>query len=192
MAALKINDLFTKISYVFKNDIFIINNKYVIGGSKSELANVGEMFCVLNDDYIELCKSDITETEIISINNIKDAKKDLSKEVNYNIHTTVEENIRTILKNRKNHIKNISEWKKLEFSESDYDDFFNKGLNVELFKDKKLPSITINKNIFPLLTEKTFENFSYNVKINDELCKFICKLELPFFTLYMIYFYLDI
>ena len=148
MATLKINDLFTKIQYVFKNDIFIIDNKYVIGGSKSELANVGEMFCVLNDDYIELCKSEITETEAISINNIKDAKKDLSKEVNYNIHTTVEESIRTILKNRKNHIKNISEWKKLEFSESDYDDFFNKGLNVELFKDKKLPSITINKNIY--------------------------------------------
>ena len=45
-----LNDILTKISYVFKKDCYIINRKYVIGGEESEYENASNMLCLLTPE----------------------------------------------------------------------------------------------------------------------------------------------
>lgn len=193
MATMKLNDIFTKLAYVYKNDLLIINKKYVLAGDKSYTSCVGDMLCILTDEAEEILKTDLPDANIILINDIKSAKTNLEKEMVLNPIQWIDSSILNTLKTRDKKQKNVKSWKKIELNDEEFDDFFNKGFSIDLFTESdNIPTVTISKNLFPLLSDKNYDNFSFNVKVNDELCEFISKLETPHFTIFNILYYLDI
>ena len=189
---MKLTDVFTKLSYVFKTDLLNINKKYVIGGSESNLKNVGTMMCELSDDSIEVIKEELPDNDMIYIKNIKDAKTNLEDNLVLDILPTtksgVEENLKSLIK-EKNKVKN---WGSITLTEDEYDDFFNKNISINICKDETLTPIVVCKNMFPMLTEKNFENLKYYLKINGEFTdNLLTKFDTDYFELYNFLYYLN-
>ena len=151
---MKLTDVFTKLSYVFKTDLFIINKKYVIGGSDSNLKNVGTMMCELSDDSIEVIKEELPDNDMIYIKNIKDAKTDLQNNIITEILPTTKDGVLESLKELKKQKKKITNWGKLTLNEDEIDRLFNKNVSIEICKEETDTPVIISKNMFPMLTEK--------------------------------------
>lgn len=189
---MKLTDVFTKLSYVFKNDLFIIDKKYVIGGSDSNLKNVGTMMCELSEDSIEVIKEELPDSNMIYIKHIKDAKKNLDDNIVINILPTTKNNMLETLKDINKMITKCKKWDNFKLTEDEYNDFFNKAIAIHVCKEETTTPITIAKVLFPMLTEKNFENLVYNLKTDAEFTdNLITKFEIEYFTLYNILYFLD-
>ena len=189
---MKLTDVFTKLSYVFKTDLFIINKKYVIGGSDSNLKNVGTMMCELSDDSIEVIKEELPDSDMIYIKNIKDAKKNLDDNIVINILPTTKNNMLDSLEDTIKMIDKCKRWDNFKLSEEEYKDFFDKSITIQVCKDETVTPISIAKVLFPMLTEKNFENLVYNLKTDGEYTdNLITKFEIEYFTLYNILYFLN-
>ena len=189
---MKLTELFTKISYVFKTDIYVLQHKYIVGGSDSNLKNTGTMICILNEETSELMKREVSEKDFFYIKNIKEAKTDLEDNLVLDILPTtksgVEENLKSLIK-EKNKVKN---WGSITLTEDEYDDFFNKNISINICKDETLTPIVVCKNMFPMLTEKNFENLKYYLKINGEFTdNLLTKFDTDYFELYNFLYYLN-
>ena len=189
---MKLTDVFTKLSYVFKTDLFIIDKKYVIGGSESNLKNVGTMMCELSDDSIEVIKEELPDSDMIYIKNVKDAKKNLDDNIVINILPTTKNNMLESLEDIIKMINKCKKWDNFKLTEEEYKDFFDKSITIQVCKDETLTPISIAKVLFPMLSEKNFENLLYNLKTDGEYTdNLITKFEIEYFTLYNILYFLN-
>ena len=63
MAKFTFKDILTKVSNVFKNDMYIIDYQFCLGGKESEDFNRSTLLCVLTPELMELVKEQFPENK---------------------------------------------------------------------------------------------------------------------------------
>ena len=195
MATLTFDDLITKTSYVFKKDAYLVNNRYAIGGTNSEIENVSEFLCVYNTDFMNVLKDKFEDKKVVSILDLKKVKKEPKLLI-----TDINEELETEVIERKNKLEklilSIDNWKSFDFNEDDAETLFGKYNSLELFTDNdKIPSVTITKSLFPLIKPANAENLYYKVIIpedNEELIQLVISYDTEWFQIYNLVHYITI
>ena len=192
-------DLLNKACSIFKDDMYIVNNRYLLAGDMSEKDSDGYYFCRLSQDSIKVCNEQLGEKEqIIYVENVrksKDSFGELSRIVEK------EDEKKLVLKKYKNLNKQLSTvqgWEKVKLTEEEINDLYDRCVNIELFKNESnIPTVTISKSFLPLTTEKNIDNLFYSVQVienNDidegDIGKLFLSIDIPQFQLNMIYTYL--
>lgn len=199
MISKNFKDLLNKACAIFKDDMYIVNNKYLLAGKLSENGSDGYYLCRLSQDSIKVCNEQLGEKEqIIYVENVRKSKDtfgELSRVVEK------EEEKESVLKKYKSlnkQLGTVQGWEKVKLTEEEIDDLYNKCVNIELFKNEPdIPTVTISKSFLPLTTEKNIDNLFYSVQVieNDDIDegdigKLFLSIDIPQFQLNMIYTYL--
>ena len=199
MISKNFKDLLNKACAIFKDDMYIVNNRYLLAGKLSENGSDGYYLCRLSQDSIKVCNEQLGEKEqIIYVENVRKSKDtfgELSRVVEK------EEEKELVLKKYKSlnkQLGTVQGWEKVKLTEEEIDDLYNKCVNIELFKNEPdIPTVTISKSFLPLTTEKNIDNLFYSVQVieNDDIDegdigKLFLSIDIPQFQLNMIYTYL--
>lgn len=197
MSKIDFGTILTKIAYVFKKDVYIIDYRYCMGGEESESENVGNYLCELNENTSVILKEIFPNSEIIYFSDIKKAKKDLNAYSSTEIGDDIKEKINNRKKTLLKELDNVKKWKDFPFTEELLHKIFKNGETVELFTDDdSIPSITISKTLFPLVTEKKYDSLVYSISWNeddtDELCKFITSFDTEILRLYGLFYFISL
>lgn len=199
MISKNFKDLLNKACSIFKDDMYIVNNRYLLAGDMSEKDSDGYYFCRLSQDSIKVCNEQLGEKEqIIYVENVRKAK-DTFGELSRIVEKEDEKDL--VLKKYKNLNKQLSTvqgWEKVKLTEEEINDLYDRCVNIELFKNESdIPTVTISKSFLPLTTEKNIDNLFYSVQVienNDidegDIGKLFLSIDIPQFQLNMIYTYL--
>ena len=199
MISKNFKDLLNKACSIFKDDMYIVNNRYLLAGDMSEKDSDGYYFCRLSQDSIKVCNEQLGEKEqIIYVENVRKAK-DTFGELSRIVEKEDEKDL--VLKKYKNLNKQLSTvqgWEKAKLTEEEINDLYDRCVNIELFKNESdIPTVTISKSFLPLTTEKNIDNLFYSVQVienNDidegDIGKLFLSIDIPQFQLNMIYTYL--
>ena len=199
MISKNFKDLLNKACSIFKDDMYIVNNRYLLAGDMSEKDSDGYYFCRLSQDSIKVCNEQLGEKEqIIYVENVRKSK-DSFGELSRIVEKEDEKDL--VLKKYKNLNKQLSTvqgWEKVKLTEEEINDLYDRCVNIELFKNESdIPTVTISKSFLPLTTEKNIDNLFYSVQVienNDidegDIGKLFLSIDIPQFQLNMIYTYL--
>ena len=199
MISKNFKDLLNKACSIFKDDMYIVNNRYLLAGDMSEKDSDGYYFCRLSQDSIKVCNEQLGEKEqIIYVENVRKAK-DTFGELSRIVEKEDEKDL--VLKKYKNLNKQLSTvqgWEKVKLTEEEINDLYDRCVNIELFKNESdIPTVTISKSFLHLTTEKNIDNLFYSVQVienNDidegDIGKLFLSIDIPQFQLNMIYTYL--
>ena len=199
MISKNFKDLLNKACSIFKDDMYIVNNRYLLAGDMSEKDSDGYYFCRLSQDSIKVCNEQLGEKEqIIYVENVRKSK-DSFGELSRIVEKEDEKEL--VLKKYKNLNKQLSTvqgWEKVKLTEEEINDLYDRCVNIELFKNESdIPTVTISKSFLPLTTEKNIDNLFYSVQVienNDidegDIGKLFLSIDIPQFQLNMIYTYL--
>ena len=190
-------DFLNKIVKIYKRDMYVLDNQFLLPGKVSDEELVGHMICVMNIEKIKSIISDFGTTYFIS--DIRAAKKAMAENTENTYVSTklLKSELESVIKTKDklmNKISNIKSWDELIFDEETLNSIFTEGNTIELFKDdKKIPSVTIRNSVFPLLTEKTATSIFYNVykSNNDDIWYLTFMYNTDFFQCYNIITYID-
>ena len=196
MAKLDLDVLLTKIGSIFKKDAYIINNMYCIGGNESEEQKMTQIVLYMTPDAMAVLKEAFPDNDYVYIKNVKEAKKDLEKNVNYRIFESEKKDLQERLQNVLTEVNKSETWKNFEFSEEEADFIFNDGGSLELFgEDSGIPAVTVGKNLFPMVTVKRLETLFYDVHVpetSEELVSLITTMAMDYFQIYNLIQYIMI
>lgn len=188
MASLTFNDLMTKISNVFKSDLYILNNKYCIGGPESEDENITQIVCLLTPECSEIIKQTFPDSDVVYIKDVKKIKDNFDDFSSLKIFETEKKDL---LKRRDKILDlalKVDTWNSFEFTEDDIIDIFKEGMTYELFTNNdKIPSVTISKSLFPMVKEKGANSLYYQIYIpesDDDLIHLITSFDTEWFQIY--------
>jgi len=186
-------DLLVKIKSIFKTDIYLIHNQYIIGGEKSSADNIGYNVCMLSPDIIDVCNKIFDSSKIYYIKNVTNAKDDLDN--NYIEVTSVAES--ELVKYSLEEILNIKNkcdtWDTFNFTNEQLNDLFENNVTISLFSNNEnIPEVTISKSLFPLVTKKTASDLYYHVIKDQSYINLLIVFDFPMFQLVMLYRYIDI
>ena len=199
MISKNFKDLLNKACSIFKDDMYIVNNRYLLAGDMSEKDSDGYYFCRLSQDSIKVCNEQLGEKEqIIYVENVRKAK-DSFGELSRIVEKEDEKDL--VLKKYKNlnkQLNTVQGWEKVKLTEEEINDLYDRCVNIELFKNESnIPTVTISKSFLPLTTEKNIDNLFYSVQVienNDidegDIGKLFLSIDIPQFQLNMIYTYL--
>ena len=199
MISKNFKDLLNKACSIFKDDMYIVNNRYLLAGDMSEKDSDGYYFCRLSQDSIKVCNEQLGEKEqIIYVENVRKAK-DTFGELSRIVENEDEKKL--VLKKYKNlnkQFNTVQGWEKVKLTEEEINDLYDRCVNIELFKNESnIPTVTISKSFLPLTTEKNIDNLFYSVQVienNDidegDIGKLFLSIDIPQFQLNMIYTYL--
>ena len=191
-----LNDILTKISYVFKKDCYIINRKYVIGGEESEYENASNMLCLLTPESSQEIELIFPEDNTIYISDVKKYKKDLEKNVSTKIFDSERNELLKRVKEIEEKTRNIENWKSFNFSDEELLEVFKEGGTKELFiDDEDIPSVPISKSLFPMASDKNANTIYYSLSLpkdEKDLAYLITSFDTPYFQLYNIISYLPL
>lgn len=160
------NEVLTKISYVFKKGIYVLENQFILPNEKSDDELVGSFALILTDK----CKDALTEVlgeteEAYAITDVKAAKTNIEGYYFPIQDADVIKNYNSQLDAIFDEFENEEEFDVLNLSEQDYEAFIS-GDTIRLANPYG-SDLEINKSMFPLLTEKNIKNFHYMMK-DDE------------------------
>lgn len=184
---ISLNDILTKISSVFKTDMYILDYCHCIGGIESEDKTVGENLLMLSSNTIEVFKKSFPDKSNIFFKDIKKSKQDLGEFVKTNIN---EHELKSALKRRDllfDFIKKCNSWESFHFTEEQINVLFKECGTLELFGDDKNKSkILISKSIFPMITEKNINDVCYHVLDDKEdgMGNLILSYDTDYFQIY--------
>lgn len=195
---LTINEVLTKLAYIFKKDMYVINHSIVIGGMDTEIINPGSFLVKLKSEFIEVFKKEFEGKSLIYFSDVKKAKKEPEKYIFTNtelIFKNIED--KEEYEGRKNKLLSetdrIKSWNKVEFTEEQLELLYEASTNVKLFETvKEVPSLVITKSVFPLITEKNVDILYYSIteeKRYDNMYKIVFTYDIDFFTVYNLIFY---
>ena len=199
MISKNFKDLLNKACSIFKDDMYIVNNRYLLAGDMSEKDSDGYYFCRLSQDSIKVCNEQLGEKEqIIYVENVRKAK-DTFGELSRIVEKEDEKDL--VLKKYKNLNKQLSTvqgWEKVKLTEEEINDLYDRCVNIELFKNESdIPTVTISKSFLTRTTEKNIDNLFYSVQVienNDidegDIGKLFLSIDISQFQLNMIYTYL--
>lgn len=196
-----LKDILTKITNVFKTDMYVINSQICIGGSESEESTPGTFICILSPEATGIMKKEFPEKEVVMFSDIKKAKTELDKYSRI-INGKEADDIKELSKELYKIVKNINNWdqfinnKDTKITEEDVIDIIKDGQIKNIFEDTdKKPTIPIGKSFLPLVTTKNIGdiNFSY-IKENKDtgLHTLLIELDTDFFQIYNIIYMLNI
>lgn len=186
-----VKESMTKLVSVFPNDVYIVHNKYIIAGDKSEENTVGYYFCIFQNDVFMEWKKLYPDNPVIYIKSLRESK--ISREVEFitdaSLIQSLEKKIETYVNETVNADKS---WERFEFKDDMLEKIFTNNESVNLFSDKR--EIIISKTIFPLITAKTINNVYYTFGDIDSrgLNILYIQYDHEYFQLNMKYFYLPL
>ena len=192
--ALDFFDILTKLSHVYSKDIYIINNKYIIGGKETEDETSSSFICSLNDELANVIKEKFENEDFIYIANIKKAKTEYEDNVRTGIRGDIK---KTNLENFNKLYESISKvkwWKKLNLTEDQFNDLLKNNNTLELFKDDdENPTVIITKDLLPLVNDKNYENIYYTLDtLEGNIERLIISIDTEWMQIYDVVYYLDI
>lgn len=186
-----VKESMTKLVSVFPNDVYIVHNKYIIAGDKSEENTVGYYFCIFQNDMFMEWKKLYPDNPVIYIKSLRESK--ISREVEFITDTSLIQSLEKKIETYVNETINADKsWKRFEFKDDMLEKIFTNNESVNLFSDKK--EIIISKTIFPLITAKTINNVYYTFGDIDSrgLNTLYIQYDHEYFQLNMKYFYLPL
>lgn len=186
-----VKESMTKLVSVFPNDVYIVHNKYIIAGDKSEENTVGYYFCIFQNDVFMKWKKLYPDNPVIYIKSLRESK--ISREVEFITDTSLIQSLEKKIETYVNETINADKsWKRFEFKDDILEKIFTNNESVNLFSDKK--EIIISKTIFPLITAKTINNVYYTFGDIDSrgLNTLYIQYDHEYFQLNMKYFYLPL
>lgn len=189
-------DILTKVVKIFKNDIFIIDNMYIIGGQISEERNDSNILLILSPDKVKIVKESFPDNNGIYIKDIASTKKDLSL-VNTELTDKEKEYTEKYIKTINDLFNENKEWKTFDFSDEVIESIFEDGHTYELFHDTdEYPNVIICKTVFPEITTKNAKDLLYNVIFPDDdyekVYKLITTISNDFYQMYNVVNYIEI
>lgn len=186
-----IKESMTKLVSVFPNDVYIVHNKYIIAGDKSEENTVGYYFCIFQNDVFMEWKKLYPDNPVIYIKSLRESK--ISREVEFITDTSLIQSLEKKIETYVNETVNVDKsWERFEFKDDMLEKIFTNNESVNLFSDKR--EIIISKTIFPLITAKTINNVYYTFGDIDSrgLNTLYIQYDHEYFQLNMKYFYLPL
>ena len=186
-----VKESMTKLVSVFPNDVYILHNKYIIAGDKSEENTVGYYFCIFQNDVFMEWKKLYPDNPVIYIKSLRESK--ISREVEFITDTSLIQSLEKKIETYVNETINADKsWKRFEFKDDMLEKIFTNNESVNLFSDKR--EIIISKTIFPLITAKTINNVYYTFGDIDSrgLNTLYIQYDHEYFQLNMKYFYLPL
>ena len=186
-----VKESMTKLVSVFPNDVYIVHNKYIIAGNKSEENTVGYYFCIFQNDVFMEWKKLYPDNPVIYIKSLRESK--ISREVEFITDTSLIQSLEKKIETYINETVNIDKsWERFEFKDDMLEKIFTNNESVNLFSDKR--EIIISKTIFPLITAKTINNVYYTFGDIDSrgLNTLYIQYDHEYFQLNMKYFYLPL
>ena len=186
-----VKESMTKLVSVFPNDVYIVHNKYIIAGDKSEENTVGYYFCIFQNDVFMEWKKLYPDNPVIYIKSLRESK--ISREVEFITDTSLIQSLEKKIETYVNETINADKsWKRFEFKDDILEKIFTNNESVNLFSDKR--EIIISKTIFPLITAKTINNVYYTFGDIDSrgLNTLYIQYDHEYFQLNMKYFYLPL
>lgn len=186
-----VKESMTKLVSVFPNDVYIVHNKYIIAGDKSEENTVGYYFCIFQNDMFMEWKKLYPDNPVIYIKSLRESK--ISREVEFITDTSLIQSLEKKIETYVNETVNIDKsWERFEFKDDMLEKIFTNNESVNLFSDKR--EIIISKTIFPLITAKTINNVYYTFGDIDSrgLNTLYIQYDHEYFQLNMKYFYLPL
>ena len=186
-----VKESMTKLVSVFPNDVYIVHNKYIIAGDKSEENTVGYYFCIFQNDVFMEWKKLYPDNPVIYIKSLRESK--ISREVEFITDTSLMQSLKKKIETYVNETINADKsWERFEFKDDMLEKIFTNNESVNLFSDKR--EIIISKTIFPLITAKTINNVYYTFGDIDSrgLNTLYIQYDHEYFQLNMKYFYLPL
>lgn len=186
-----IKESMTKLVSIFPNDIYIIHNRYVLAGDKSEENTVGYYFCIFDNEVFMEWKKVYPDNPVLYIKSLRESK--ISREVETITDKNTIESLEKKVEMCVNETINVDrQWARFEFSEDDIQKIFTNNESFNLFTDSK--EVIISKTIFPLITAKTINNVYYTFGETDSrgLNTLYIQYDYEYFQLNMKYFYLPL
>ena len=186
-----VKESMTKLVSVFPNDVYIVHNKYIIAGDKSEENTVGYYFCIFQNDVFMEWKKLYPDNSVIYIKSLRESK--ISREVEFITDAFLIQSLEKKIETYVNETVNVDKsWERFEFKDDMLEKIFTNNESVNLFSDKK--EIIISKTIFPLITAKTINNVYYTFGDIDSrgLNTLYIQYDHEYFQLNMKYFYLPL
>lgn len=186
-----VKESMTKLVSVFPNDVYIVHNKYIIAGDKSEENTVGYYFCIFQNDVFMEWKKLYPDNPVIYIKSLRESK--ISREVEFITDASLIQSLEKKIETYVNEIVNVDKsWERFEFKDDMLEKIFTNNESVNLFSDKR--EIIISKTIFPLITAKTINNVYYTFGDIDSrgLNTLYIQYDHEYFQLNMKYFYLPL
>lgn len=186
-----IKESMTKLVSIFPNDIYIIHNRYILAGDKSEENTVGYYFCIFDNEVFMEWKKVYPDNPVLYIKSLRESK--ISREVETITDKNTIESLEKKVEMCVNETINVDrQWKRFEFSEDDIQKIFTNNESFNLFTDSK--EVIISKTIFPLITAKTINNVYYTFGETDlrGLNTLYIQYDYEYFQLNMKYFYLPL
>ena len=186
-----VKESMTKLVSVFPNDVYIVHNKYIIAGDKSEENTVGYYFCIFQNDVFMEWKKLYPDNPVIYIKSLRESK--ISREVEFITDTSLIQSLEKKIETYINETVNVDKsWERFEFKDDMLEKIFTNNESVNLFSDKR--EIIISKTIFPLITAKTINNVYYTFGDIDSrgLNTLYIQYDHEYFQLNMKYSYLPL
>ena len=186
-----VKESMTKLVSVFPNDVYIVHNRYIIAGDKSEENTVGYYFCIFQNDVFMEWKKLYPDNPVIYIKSLRESK--ISREVEFITDTSLIQSLEKKIETYVNETVNVDKsWERFEFKDDMLEKIFTNNESVNLFSDKR--EIIISKTIFPLITAKTINNVYYTFGDIDSrgLNTLYIQYDHEYFQLNMKYFYLPL
>lgn len=183
-----VKDLLVKINNVFRTDMYLIHNKYCMGGIESEDLNPGRYLCVLTEDVKNVYDGVLKQESCYFIPSIRDAKntltdniEELKKEEREKKEHEVDKMVRTF--------HEVTDWHTFSFSEEEIKKLFDAGDYIYFKPEGMDGEVVISKSLFPMIKEKDFQNVCYHVnkEIQKDLNQMLIIFDFKYFQLYMEY-----
>ena len=192
----KLEDFFTKISNVFKDDIYIIKNTYCIAGKSSEQKNISKIVCVVSSDIIQLLNEVFPNMDYVYIQKIKESKKDIASNFTNKISDMEKKDLDKTVSFVMDKVNKTTSWESFNFSDDDAEKIFKEGELFTLFKDNdEIPSLTMSKSLFPMVTPKTANDILYHAyvpKNNEDLVTLVSSFPTMYFQMYSVIQYINL
>lgn len=195
MAKTDFNIVATKISSIFKNDIFIMNYMYCVGGIESESKNESQILLLFDTDVIEILKELFPDNPYIWITDIKGIKTDFNSCVKY---LDKENGLEFELKRVQRLVdimNNIKSWNTFDFTQEEKNSLLDERDTLILFKDNdKIPSLKVAKSLFPMVTDKNIDTLYYSIisKKDAQVTEMVTSLSTDYFQVYNLIQYISL
>lgn len=193
-----IRDLLVKINKVFPVDLYIIHNRLIYAGPKSEESISGNYLCILEEKFEKALGSQLQCNKTYYVDDVREAKDDFENHVKMLDDISNVEYIVHRVRALRGVLSMITDWISFkevvdEDNQTDFLKLFTNNDTIEL-KDIKnnTPSVTIGKSLLPLVTEKNYENLFYNIYKSEDSDLYIITFNFHFthFQLYMMYYFI--
>ena len=200
----KFVDFFVKVKRVFSEDVYIINNRYVIAGENSEHKLSGMIVLEIDPSYKEVLSKVFFPDGIIRnvfIPNIVDIKTELGK-----FQYLQDEEYETQIKQRMEEFDVFSkpecEWRKFHLHEDSLENerllslfFTDKLMGRIISNDEHIPDVQIGPSFLPGVTIKTISDLEYYMGIykvleKETIYQIVFKYYFTHYNMWIRYFFI--